>query len=124
MLFNEDKPLHRAQVVAHVFKDKEIEGELKIHVFDVMRHNDRDLTGEPLKERIQILFQNYSIHSDEILAFPSKKDTRIADSLKDVETYSKEIMKIHSINVKSCLKKIIGKLFKMYLRRIIVMFPC
>ena len=94
MLFEDDKPLHRAQVVAHVFKDKETEGELKIHVFDIMRHNDRDLTGEPLKERIQILFQNYSIHSDELLAFPSKKDTRIADSLKDVETYGKEIMKI------------------------------
>ncbi len=96
MLFDKDTPLHRAQVVAHVFKDKETEGELKIHVFDIMRHNDRDLSGEPLKERIQILFQNYSIHSDEILAFPSKKDTRIADSLKDVETYSKEIMKIPS----------------------------
>ena len=96
MLFDGDKPLHRAQVVAHVFKDKEIDGELKIHVFDIMRHNERDMADEPLKERIQVLFQNYAIHSDELLAFPSKKDTRIADSLKDVENYAKEIMKIPS----------------------------
>jgi len=94
MLFEDDKPAHRAKVVAHVFKGKETDGELKIHVFDVMRHNERDMADEPLKERIQILFQNYAMHNHESLAFPSKKDTRIADSLKDVETYSKEIMKI------------------------------
>ena len=96
MLFEEDKPLHRAQVVAHVFKDKETEAELRAHVFDIMRHNERDMADEPLRERIQILFQNYAIHSDEKLAFPSKKDTRIADSLEDVASYSKEIMKIPS----------------------------
>ena len=94
MLFEDDKPAHRAKVVAHVFKDKETDGELKIHVFDVMRHNERDMADEPLKERIQILFQNYAMHNHESLAFPSKKDTRIADSLKDIENYAKEIMKI------------------------------
>jgi len=94
LLFDEDKPLHRAQVVARIFKDKKSDSILKAHVFDIIRHNDRDLADEPLKERIQILFQNYAIHSDELLQFPSKKDTRIADNLKDVESYSKEIMKI------------------------------
>ena len=94
MLFENDKPLHRAQVVAHVFKGVETEGELKAHVFDIMRHNERDITEEPLQDRIQILFQNYSMHSDEMLAFPSKKDTRIADSIKDVGEYAKDIMKI------------------------------
>ena len=34
------------------------------------------------------------MHSDELLAFPSKKDTRIADSVKDIGQYAKEIMKI------------------------------
>jgi len=34
------------------------------------------------------------MHSDEMLAFPSKKDTRIADSIKDVGEYAKDIMKI------------------------------
>jgi hypothetical protein len=94
MMFKDKTPLHRAQVVAHVFKDKELEGQLKVHVFDIMRHNDRDMTEEVLQDRIQILFQNYSVHSDEMLAFPSKKDTRIADSIKDIGNYAKEIMKI------------------------------
>ena len=94
MLFENDKPLHRAQVIAHVFKNKKTDGELKIHVFDIMRHNDRDLADTVLQDRINILFQNYSIHSDEKLAFPSKKDTRIADSLADIKRYGKEIMKI------------------------------
>jgi len=94
MLFEKDRPLHRAKVVSHVFKGVETEGDLKVHVFDIMRHNDRDMTEEPLQDRIQILFQNYSMHSDELLAFPSKKDTRIADSIKDIGEYAKEIMKI------------------------------
>ena len=94
MLFENDKPLHRAQVVAKIFKGKESDGVLKCHVFDIMRHNDRDLTDSPLQDRINILFQNYSIHSDEKLQFPSKKDTRIADSLSDIDKYAKEIMKI------------------------------
>ena len=94
MLFEKDRPLHRAKVVSHVFKGVETEGDLKVHVFDIMRHNERDMTEEPLQDRIQILFQNYSMHSDELLAFPSKKDTRIADSIKDIGEYAKEIMKI------------------------------
>tara|TARA_Y100000401_G_scaffold76798_1_gene62523 strand:- start:1347 stop:3206 length:1860 start_codon:yes stop_codon:yes gene_type:complete len=94
MLSTKEKPLPRAQVIAHVFKNKEVDGELKVHVFDIMRHNDRDLADSPLQDRINILFQNYSIHSDEKLAFPSKKDTRIADSLEDIQRYGKEIMKI------------------------------
>ena len=94
MLFEKDKPLHRAQVVSHIFKGVETEGDLKAHVFDIMRHNERDITEEPLQDRIQILFQNYSMHSDEMLAFPSKKDTRIADNIKDVGQYAKSIMEI------------------------------
>ena len=94
MLFDGDKPLHRAQVVSRIFKGKKEDAQLKAHVFDIMRHNDRSLTDTPLRERIQILFQNYSIHSDEMLQFPSKKDTRIADTISDVKRYGKEIMKI------------------------------
>jgi len=94
MLFEKDKPLHRAQVVSHIFKGVETEGDLKAHVFDIMRHNERDITEEPLQDRIQILFQNYSMHSDEMLAFPSKKDTRIADNIKDIGQYAKSIMEI------------------------------
>lgn len=46
----------------------------------------------PLRERINILFYQYSEHSSENLAFPSKKDTRIADSMKEVNDYSMDIM--------------------------------
>ena len=94
MLFDGDKPLHRAEVVARIFKDKESDTELRCHVFDIMRHNDDDTTDVILEERIKMLFNNYTQHSHEKLAFPSKKDTRFADNLKDVEKYAKEIMKI------------------------------
>ena len=94
LLFEGETPLHRAEVVARIFKDKKADTTLKAHVFDIMRHEERDLIEEPLSERIAILFQNYSMHSHELLAFPSKKDTRIADSLEDVGKYAKDIMKI------------------------------
>ena len=92
ILFDGDKALHRADTISHVFKNKYPEAQLKAHVFDIMRHENQNLLDEPLRERINILFNNYSIHSDEMLAFPSKKDTRIADSPKEIEEYAKDIM--------------------------------
>jgi len=94
MLFDGDKPLHRASVINYIFK-KPVDGlMLKLHVFDIMRHEERDLMDEPLRERINILMYQYSQHSSENLAFPSKKDTRIADSIKEVGSYSETIMQL------------------------------
>tara|TARA_A100001201_G_scaffold143092_1_gene143310 strand:- start:1600 stop:4128 length:2529 start_codon:yes stop_codon:yes gene_type:complete len=91
ILFKGDEALHRADTISHVFK-KETEGTLRAHVFDIMRHENKNLTDEPLRERLNILLYQFSPHSSEDLAFPSKKDTRVADSLKEVEEYSKLIM--------------------------------
>ena len=92
ILFDEGEPLHRADTIAHIFKDKYPDAELRCHVFDIMRHNDENLLDEPLERRITTLFNNYSSHSSDAINFPSKKDTREADNLKDVDEYSKKIM--------------------------------
>jgi len=84
--------LHRADTIAHVFKNKYPNAELKAHVFDIMRHEEKNMTDEELEQRINILFNNYSAKTSDYLHFPSKKDTRTADSLKDIEEYAKEIM--------------------------------
>ena len=94
ILFKGNKALHRADTIARVFHGKYPDATLRAHVFDIMRHEDSDLLDTELEERIKTLFHQYSMHSDEMLAFPSKKDTRLADSIKEVESYSKEIMKI------------------------------
>jgi hypothetical protein len=94
MLFDGDEPLHRADVVTHIFKKEHSEANLRMHVFDIMRHDEKDLTEDALRERINILLYQYSQHSSETLAFPSKKDTRIADSIKEVGEYSKKIMQL------------------------------
>ena len=96
MLFLDDKPLHRADTVSHVFKLKEEnkKGILRAHVFDIMQHEGKSIMEEALRERINILLYQYSQHSSEMLAFPSKKDTRMADSIKEVLEYSKDIMKL------------------------------
>tara|TARA_R110000744_G_scaffold375_3_gene1450 strand:- start:56933 stop:59527 length:2595 start_codon:yes stop_codon:yes gene_type:complete len=95
VLFRGEESLHRADTVAHIFKDKQGEDlVLRVHVFDIMRHEDRDMTDVPLDERLSILASNYTTHSDEMLAFPSKKDTRSADSLKEIKEYAEEIMQI------------------------------
>ena len=94
ILFDKDEALHRADTISHVFKNQYPDATLRCHVFDIMRHDERDLVEEELQDRMKIIFNNYSIHSDELLAFPSKKDTREADNLKDVEEYSKTIMEM------------------------------
>jgi ATP-dependent DNA ligase len=92
ILFEGDKALDRAETIAHLFDKAKPEGELRMHMFDVLRHNEKSLLEDRLDQRMQIMFNNYSIHSSEKLVFPSKKDTRLADSIKDIEEYSKTIM--------------------------------
>ena len=94
ILFDGDEALHRADTIAHVFKNKYKEATLKAHMFDIMRHNDKQLLDEPLQQRLNTMFNNYSIHSSDVLNFPSKKDTRMADSIKDIEEYAKAIMEM------------------------------
>jgi hypothetical protein len=94
ILFDDEEPLHRADTISHVFKGKYKEAKLKCHVFDIMRHEAQTLLDEELENRMTILFNNYSAKSSEYLNFPSKKDTRQADNLKDLEEYSKDIMEM------------------------------
>ena len=93
VLFDGDEPLHRADTITHVFKKKK-GGQLRAHVFDIMHHEGTDLHSEPLRERINTLLYQFSQHSSEQLAFPSKKDTRMADSIKEVGEYAKDIMEL------------------------------
>ena len=67
---------------------------LKCHVFDIIRHESQTLADEELENRMTILFNNYSSKSSEAIAYPSKKDTRQADSLTDIDKYAKEMMDI------------------------------
>ena len=92
ILFSGDDALHRADTIAHVFKDKYKDAKLRCHVFDIMRHEEKNMVEDELENRMGIMFNNYSAHSSEHLVFPSKKDTRMADSLKDIDEYAKKIM--------------------------------
>ena len=94
ILFDGDEALHRADTIAHVFKNKYSDAKLKCHVFDIMRHENQTLLDEELEMRMTTLFNNYSAKSSEYLNFPSKKDTREADSLKDLKEYSEKIMEM------------------------------
>ena len=94
VLFDGDDPLHRADTIAHVFKGKYKDAKLKCHVFDIIRHESQTLADEELENRMTILFNNYSSKSSEAIAYPSKKDTRQADSLSDIDKYAKEMMEI------------------------------
>ena len=94
LLFQGKDALHRASVITHIFKKKIPDTKLRAHVFDVMKHEGKDLMDEPLRERINIMFYQYSQHSSEELAFPSKKDTRIADSMEEVGEYAEKIMEM------------------------------
>ena len=92
ILYDKKEPLHRADTIAHLFKNKYQDAELKAKVFDIMNHEGKSLMDSPLQERINILFYQLSSGSSDLLNFPSKKNTRIADSLKEVKKYADDIM--------------------------------
>jgi ATP-dependent DNA ligase len=94
VLYDGDDPLHRADTLAYVNSKKQSKDyQIKVHVFDIMRLEGEDIGVKKLEERLKILMQKFSPHSDEYLQFPNKKDTRFADSLEEIEDYAKEIMK-------------------------------
>ena len=92
ILYDKDEPLHRADTIAHLFKNKYNDAELKARVFDIMHHEDKNIADDPLRERINILFYQFAQNSCDELSFPNKKNTRMADSLEEVKKYGKEIM--------------------------------
>jgi len=94
ILYDKDEPLHRADTIAHLFKGKYPEAKLKARVFDILHHEGKNVTDTPLRERINILFYQLAQHSSDELSFPNKKNTRIADSLAEIEKYSKDIMEL------------------------------
>ena len=94
ILFKGEEALHRADTIAHVFKNKYQDANLRCHVFDIIRHEAQTMVDEELSARMITLFNNYSSKSNDAIAFPSKKDTREADNLKDIERYAKEMMEI------------------------------
>ena len=92
ILYDNKEPLHRADTIAHLFKDKYKDAELRAKVFDIMNHDGDNLADKTLRERINILQYQLAQHSEDILEFPNKKNTRDADSLKEIERYAKDIM--------------------------------
>ena len=92
ILYDDDEPLHRADTIAHLFKNKYKDASLRAKIFDIMHHEGKDVTGSPLRERINILFYQLAPNSSEECGFPSKKNTRIADSITEIEKYAKDIM--------------------------------
>tara|TARA_R100000458_G_C8278177_1_gene254070 strand:+ start:6117 stop:8627 length:2511 start_codon:yes stop_codon:yes gene_type:complete len=92
ILYDGDEPLHRADTIAHLFKNKYKDATLKAKVFDIMSHDGSSHADNPLRERINILQYQLAQHSEDVLEFPNKKNTRIADSLKEIEKYAKDIM--------------------------------
>ena len=92
ILYDGDEPLHRADTIAHLFKNKYKDATLKAKVFDIMSHDGSSHADNPLRERINILQYQLAQHSEDELEFPNKKNTRTADSLKEISKYAKDIM--------------------------------
>jgi len=93
VLYKADEPLHRADTLAYVNSKENRKGfEIKVHVFDIMKHDREDVFTEKLEDRIKRLMSNFAGLSHDRLQFPNKRDTRFADSLEEIEDYAKEIM--------------------------------
>ena len=94
VLYENDEPLHRADTISYVNSKKDDNAfEIKIHVFDIIRLKGEEVYKNKLEERLRLLMGEFTKLSDTYLQFPSKSNTRFADSLEDIEEYAKEIMK-------------------------------
>tara|TARA_R100001163_G_C5067718_1_gene207079 strand:- start:423 stop:2933 length:2511 start_codon:yes stop_codon:yes gene_type:complete len=93
VLYEDDEPLHRADTISYINSKKDATNfKLKVHVFDIMKLNGEHVWKNKLEERLKLLMGEFTKLSDEYLQFPSKSNTRYADSLEEIEEYAKEIM--------------------------------
>ena len=96
ILFKGEDSLNRTKTLEYLEKKDSFDDThiLRCHVFDIMRHDNMNMMEREMRDRISTLFNNYSSHSSTEIAFPSKKDTREADNMKDLEEYSKSIFNL------------------------------
>ena len=93
VLYEDDEPLHRADTISFInSKNNDSNYELRVHVFDILRLNGEHIWKNKLEERLKLLMGEFTKLSDKYLQFPSKSNTRMADSLEEIEEYAKEIM--------------------------------
>lgn len=94
VLYENDEPLHRADTISYINSKRDDSAfELRIHVFDIIRLNGEHIWKNKLEERLQTLMGNFNKVSHRQIQFPTKSNTRFADSLEDIEEYAMEIMK-------------------------------
>lgn len=94
VLYENDEPLHRADTISYINSKKDDSAfELRVHVFDIIRLNGEHVWKNKLEERLQTLMGNFNKVSHRQMQFPTKSNTRFADSLEDIEEYAMEIMK-------------------------------
>lgn len=94
VLYENDEPLHRADTISYINSKKDDSAfELRVHVFDIIRLNGEHIWKNKLEDRLQTLMGNFNKVSHRQLQFPTKSNTRFADSLEDIEEYAIEIMK-------------------------------
>ena len=94
VLYENDEPLHRADTISYINSKRDDSAfELRVHVFDIIQLNGEHTWKNKLEERLQTLMGNFNKVSHRQLQFPTKSNTRFADSLEDIEEYSLEIMK-------------------------------
>ena len=93
VLYENDEPLHRADTLSYInSKNNDNAFELRVHVFDILRMNGEHIWKNKLEERLHLLMGEFTKLSDKYMQFPSKSNTRFADSLEEIEEYAKEIM--------------------------------
>ena len=93
VLYKDGEPLVRADTLAHINKKVESEEDIKIHVFDIMHYDEESVAMEKFEDRIKILIGEFSGLTNEVVLFPTKNNTREADSYEEIEEYAMEIMK-------------------------------
>jgi hypothetical protein len=92
VLYKDGEPLVRADTLAHINKKVDSKEDIKIHVFDIMQYDDESVAMEKLEDRMKILIGEFSGLTNEVVLFPTKKNTREADSYDEIEEYAMEIM--------------------------------
>ena len=92
VLYKEGSPLVRSDTIGFMNKKLSTDGDIRLHIFDIMHYDGEEVYKEKLEDRLGVIMEHFAAHSSDSVSFPNKSNTREADSKEELERYAEEIM--------------------------------
>ena len=92
VLYKDNDPLVRSDTIAFINRKERGDGDIRLHIFDIMHYDGEEVYKEKLEDRLGVMMEHFAAFASDEVSFPNKSNTREADSMEELSKYAEEIM--------------------------------